>query len=240
MFKGIFFDLGGTLLSYHNVNRVHGPLLLEAAQKIGVTHDAHAVKLAYGKAAQEMTAAYATKDYYLHRDYFYETFARCFGLLQYVISSEIEAWYLQEHLTRLRDCLEMKPDCHTTLAALKSNGLYLSLASNIDNDMLAPIITRDRLDEHLDHWTSSEDAQSCKPHRRFFQLCLEKSGLAAHEVLFVGDSPEHDIEGAAALGMHTALVLNDGIEPPLQSGRKTVAANYTIKQLSELLTLACN
>ncbi|MSR14289.1 MAG: HAD family hydrolase [Gammaproteobacteria bacterium] len=237
MIKGIFFDLGGTLVSYHNVNRVHAPLLLEAAEKLGAAHDIPAVKGAYAQAVQELTATYASKDYYLHRDFFYETFARCFALLDYPISSAVETWYLHEHLTRLRDCLEVKADCHATLAALRKNGLYLSLASNIDDDMLAPIIARDGFEHLLDHWTSSEEAQSCKPHRRFFELCLEKSGLAAHEVLFVGDSPEHDIEGANAIGMHTALIINEGIEPPLQSGRATVTPDYTIRQLSELLLL---
>ncbi len=239
MVKGIFFDLGGTLVSYHNVNRVHAPLLLESAARSGTNYDAHAVKLAYAQAVQEITAIYATKDYYLHRDYFYDTFARCFEVLGYAISPDVERWYMQEHLIRLRDCLELKPECRSTLAALKSNGLYLSIASNIDDDMLAPIIRRDGLDQHLDHWTSSEEAQSCKPHRRFFELCLEKSGLAASEVLFVGDSPEHDIEGANAVGMQTVLVLNDGLEPPLQSGRKTVAPDYKIRDLSELIPLAC-
>lgn len=238
MFKGIFFDLGGTLVSYHNVNRVHAPLLLEAAARIGA-EDRHAVKLAYAQAAQEQTAIYAGKAYYLHRDFFYDTFARCFALLERTSDPAVEAWYLREHLKRLRDCLELKPDCHATLATLKAHGLYLSIVSNIDDDMLDPIIARDGLAQHLDHWTSSEEAQSCKPHRRFFEVCLQKSGLSAEDVLFVGDSPEHDIEGANAIGMRTALIINDGLEPPLQSGRKTVAPDYTIRSLSELIPLVC-
>ncbi|MGH8598907.1 MAG: HAD family hydrolase, partial [Gammaproteobacteria bacterium] len=137
----------------------------------------------------------------------------------------------------LCDCLEIKPDCHATLAALKANGFYLSIVSNIDDEMLEPIVAREGLAQHLNHWTSSEAAQSCKPHRRFFEICLEKSGLAARDVLFVGDSPEHDIEGANAVGMRTALIINDGLVPPLQSGRKTVAPDYAIRNLAELLPL---
>jgi putative hydrolase of the HAD superfamily len=234
MIKGVFFDLGGTLVSYAQVNRTHAPLLLEAATRIGVTADAQAVKLAYAKAVQETTERYATRDYFLHRDFFLDTLAQCCALLDTPLAEEHRAWYQQEHLTRIRDCLELKPDCHATLGALKARGLYLSVVSNIDDDMLEPIIMRERLDRHLDHWTSSEAAQSCKPHRRFFEICLEKSGLAAAEVLFVGDSPEHDIDGAAAVGMRTALLVNAGSEPPLQSGRARARPDHVIDSLSRL------
>jgi HAD superfamily hydrolase (TIGR01509 family) len=237
VFKGIFFDLGGTLLSYHHVNRVHAPLLLEAAAMVGAGNDPRAVKRAYGQAVLETTERYAPKDYYLHRDFFMETFTRCCALLEAPVTTEAFAWYQQEHLTRLRDCLELKPDCHSTLAQLKAQGLYLSVVSNIDDDMLEPIIARDGLHEYLDHWTSSEAAQSCKPHARFFEICLDKSGLAAQDVLFVGDSPEHDIDGAARSGMLTALIVNEGIEPPLQSGRARSAPDYVIHSLQELLAI---
>mgnify|MGYP000860930190 CR=1 FL=1 len=93
---------------------------------------------------------------------------------------------------------------------------------------------REGLGRFLDHWTSSEAAQSCKPDRRFFEVALERSGLAAGEVLFVGDSPEHDIIGANAVGMRTALILDGGLPPPLQTGRINVSADHNIATLAEL------
>jgi putative hydrolase of the HAD superfamily len=237
MFKGIFFDLGGTLVSYQRVNRIHAPLLLEAVARVGTAQEPRAVKIAYAQAVQDTTERYATKDYYLHRDFFRDTFSRCFELLNTTIAPDITDWYEQEHLLRMRDGLELKPDCHATLATLKARSLYLSVVSNIDDDMLDPIVAREGLHQYLDHWTSSEAAQSCKPHRRFFELCLEKSGLAAHEVLFVGDSPEHDIDGAARVGMQTALIVNEGSEPPLQSGRARATPDHVIHSLTGLLDL---
>lgn len=237
MFKGVFFDLGGTLVSYHQVNRTHGPLLLEAAARIAPDQSPHAIKQAYLEAVKDTTEHYATREYYLHRDFFLDTFTRCFERLSAPVPGVVRDWYQQEHLVRLRDCLEIKPDCHPTLAGLKSRGLYLSVVSNIDDDMLEPIIAREALHTWLDHWTSSEAARSCKPHARFFEICLEKSGLAAHEVLFVGDSPEHDIDGAARMGMKTALIVNSGSEPPLQSGRARHAPDYVVEDLISLVAL---
>ena len=62
-------------------------------------------------------------------------------------------------------------------------------------------------------------------------------GLRAEQVLFVGDSPEHDIAGAAALGMRTALIIDEGMPPPLQSGKQAIDAHHTIRSLAELPAL---
>ena len=237
MVKGIFFDLGGTLVSYHKVNRTHAKVLFTAAQQLSVGDDLERLKTAYARALSELTQDYAHKDYYLHRDFFRDTFVRCFEHLEVTMDPAVDAWYQREHSRQLQSCLALKPECHSALAALKAKGLYLSIASNIDDDMLAPIVEREQLAQHMNHWTSSEEAQSCKPHHRFFEVCLEKSGLAPQEVLFVGDSPEHDINGAHRLGMRTALVLNETGEPPLQSGKTAVAADHTIRSLLELTEL---
>ena len=65
-------------------------------------------------------------------------------------------------------------------------------------------------------------------------MALARSGLAAGDVLFVGDSPEHDIIGAHAVGMRTALILDGGIPPPLQTGRVNITADHNIARLTEL------
>ena len=146
-------------------------------------------------------------------------------------------WYLDAHQTCVFGSLELKADCLETLKALRAQGLYVSIVSNIDEDMLTTLVAREALGPLLDHWTSSEEAQSCKPHRGFFEYCLRKSGLPAAEILFVGDSPEHDIEGAAAMGMQTALILDVGMPPPLQAGRASVAPQHTISHLRELTSI---
>lgn len=232
--RGVFFDLGGTLFSYRNVARVHVPLLLEATQRLGATATPTAIKQAYAQASRELTEAYVDKPYFLHRDFFDHTFIRFARLLGVDHDEETLVWYRTTHHSRMLDCLELKPDCIATLTALKELGLYLSICSNIDDDMLEPLLARAGLQPFFDHWTSSETAQSCKPERRFFEYCLEKSGLTATEALFVGDSPEHDILGASAVGMRTALIIDAGIVPPLQTGRVTITADHTIHALSEL------
>lgn len=238
--QGVFFDLGGTLFSYRNVPRVTVPLITEAVTRLGVTAGSEQVKNAYTQASRDMTFAYADRAYYLHADFFRDTFKRFAELLSAPHDDAVHNWYLEAHRAAIVDCLVLKDDCLDTLAHLKDLGLYLSVVSNIDDDMLTPLIEREGLARYFDHWTSSQEAQSCKPDRRFFEIALARSGLHAEDVLFVGDSPEHDIIGANALGMQTALITDGGLPPPLQTGRLNVSADHTISTLTELKQLASN
>lgn len=236
--RGVFFDLGGTLFSYRNVPRATLPLLLEAVRRLGVEADRERIRDAYNRASADIGHAYADRAYYLHADLFHDTFMRFADLLGAPHLEDVHDWYREAHRAAIVDCLVLKEDCIDTLAHLKERGLYLSVVSNIDDDMLDPLIAREGLERYFDHWTSSEAAQSCKPDRRFFEVALERSGLSAPEVLFVGDSPEHDIIGAAAVGMRTALITDGGLPPPLQTGRIQVTADHNIDSLAALKTIA--
>ena len=235
--QGVFFDLGGTLFSYRNVPRATVPLLMEAVTRFGIARSSTQIKDAYAQASRDLAIAYADKAYYLHRDFFQDTFTRFAHLLDAPQNADVHAWYHEAHRVAMVECLVLKEDCQSTLASLLERGLYLSVVSNIDDDMLDPLIAREGLDRYFNHWTSSEAAQSCKPDRRFFEVALARSGLAAADVLFVGDSPEHDIAGANAVGMRTALIVDGGMPPPLQSGRDVVGPDYTIATLAELTKL---
>jgi 2-haloacid dehalogenase/putative hydrolase of the HAD superfamily len=53
---------------------------------------------------------------------------------------------------------------------------------------------------------TSEDVASYKPRKEIFEQALKSLGVAADEVLVVGDSLQYDIVPAQELGMHTAWV----------------------------------
>ena len=61
--------------------------------------------------------------------------------------------------------------------------------------------------------------------------------MAPEQVLFVGDSPEHDIVGAERAGMKTALIYDGDHPPPMQTGRASAKADHEVNNLSELLHL---
>ena len=239
-FDAVFFDFGGTLFSYRQLVRggEGPPLFVQAAQRLGVeVDDKRSLGRAWMKASEAAFGTVGTKPYYLHRELFEETFrgfARALG-------GEADAAFIDWMYDAQRDgmlaSLRLRDDCHETLAALKAEGLGLAIVSNIDDDYLHPMVEQTGLHEVLHAWTSSEEAQSCKPHAGIFEHALEKQGVAAERVLFVGDSPEHDIAGARPLGMTTVLIVEDEGQPMGQGHLTAAEPHHEIRSLSELLPI---
>lgn len=235
MYKAVFFDLGGTLFSYRNMGRGSAPALMESARRLGVDAEPKDIGRAYRDANRSVSRRYAELEYYLHRDLFRDVFVEFADALGVNYSEDVFAWYAEKQREAVLTHLELREDCLDTLAALKRRGLYLSIVSNIDDDHLEPLVAQSGLGSFLDHWTSSEQARSCKPHQRFFEVAREKAGVRPEEVVFVGDSPEHDIHGAKTAGMTAVLIEEDGMVAPLQSGREdTHPPDHVIRALSEL------
>ena len=235
--KGVFFDLGGTLFTYHGMPSRSGELLMRTASQLGIDAPPKTIGTAYQKANKQVAVAYGSKDYYLHADLFRDVFSTFCEELGGTFNADIWEAYRHEHDAAVIDALQIRDDCRATLQALRERGLYLSIASNIDHFMLEALVQREQLHLLFDDWSSSEEAGSCKPHEGFFHFTRAKSGFDNDAILFVGDSPEHDILGAHSVGMQTALIKEPGVTAPLQSGKKTVAPDHEINALSELLEI---
>lgn len=107
--------------------------------------------------------------------------------------------------------------------------------SNADDDYLGAVLERHGIDVLVDDWTSSEEADSCKPDLRIYEYSLAKSGRTAAETLFVGDSPQHDVAGAARVGMRTVLLGEPGATAPLSHGLDAADADFGVRTLIEVL-----
>ena len=57
-----------------------------------------------------------------------------------------------------------------------------------------------------------DDAPTAKPEAGIFRQALTRLGLEAEQVLHIGDSVEHDIAGAAAVGMPAVLMQHELID----------------------------
>lgn len=57
--------------------------------------------------------------------------------------------------------------------------------------------------EYFDFAFLAEDIGASKPHPDMFHAALERAGVAAENIIHVGDNPEHDIQGARDVGMRT-------------------------------------
>jgi HAD superfamily hydrolase (TIGR01509 family) len=108
----------------------------------------------------------------------------------------IEAW--QSYVT-------LDPDAVPVLRGLRQK-MVLALVSNYDHPPYVRCqLTQLGLARMFDAVVISGEAGVKKPDPAIFRIALEKTGLAAGDVAFVGDS-ESDMQGAAAAGMCPILI----------------------------------
>lgn len=236
--EAVFFDFGGTLFSYRELQgRSFYPILLESLERLGVDAEPREAGRAWQRASVESFREHHPLDYYLHKDLFIDTFRRFALHVGGEASPADLEWFHESQRQMVVERFTLRPGCFEMLGRLRGAGLHVGIVSNIDDDYLLPMLERAELECHLDAWTSSEEALSCKPHRGIYEHALRKAGAAAERSVFVGDSPEHDIVGARRLGMRTVLIREDEVETPGAGAGAAAEAHHTVTALSEVADL---
>jgi putative hydrolase of the HAD superfamily len=227
--RAVFFDFGGTLFSYGAVRDPFDDLLERIARREGLEVDREELRRAYRAAMARTFAEFQSRPFYLHR----ELFARAERELLRELGVEAACdpgdglYGGQTELGRSR--VRLREDARATLEALRGRGLHLGIVSNIDEDQFGPLWAALGLGPLFDATTTSEEARSCKPDPGIFRLALAKAGdPPPEEVVFVGDSLQHDVAGAAPFGMTTVLLART---PPAGEPRP----DFVIGCLGELL-----
>jgi 2-haloalkanoic acid dehalogenase type II len=229
----VFFDFGGTLFRYSDLREDFDAMLESIARGHGIGAPRQDLRRVYRETMGEAFRAFHPRPFYLHRELFAAAHASFLDRLG-ARPGHAPGDELYERQSRLGLArVEPRAEAEETLAALRALGLHLGIVSNIDEDQFHPLFERIGLARHFDATTTSEEARSCKPHPGIFRVALAKAGAPAPEtVLFVGDSIEHDVAGANALGMTSVLVAR---RPP---GPGAVVPHHVIGDLRELLEIA--
>lgn len=98
------------------------------------------------------------------------------------------------------------------LAALRARGLCLGIISNWTGD-LEEVLHKIGLLPEFDFVLDSARLGHEKPHAEIFEEAVRRAGIAAEAGLHVGDSPEHDVDGALAYGLRALLLDRNGEHP---------------------------
>jgi putative hydrolase of the HAD superfamily len=100
------------------------------------------------------------------------------------------------------------PDVEATLQAAQARGLHIGVISNWD-ERLRPLLGEMGLARYFDSMTISCEVGAEKPAAEIFLAALHAAEIAASEAVHIGDSYDHDVSGAEAVGM-TAILLDRG------------------------------
>jgi putative hydrolase of the HAD superfamily len=101
------------------------------------------------------------------------------------------------------------PEVPGVLRGLRAAGIALVVVSNWDVS-LHDVMEQTGLRGLVDGVLTSAEAGEPKPGGAMFRAALDLAGARPAEALHVGDSVEHDVAGALAMGMRAVLVDRDG------------------------------
>jgi len=127
-------------------------------------------------------------------------------------------------------CRPPYPETLDILARLRERW-RLAVLSNADNAFLYPLLRRWGLT--FEAVLTSEGVRAYKPHPRAFAALLEHLGLPAERVVYVGDTPLDDVEGARRAGLVPIWLNRDG--RPWPEG--LAPPPYTLTSLEGLVPL---
>ena len=102
--------------------------------------------------------------------------------------------------------MTLTPPTERLLRDLRSRGVPLGIVTNGGSEMQWAKVRATGAGALADAVVVSGDLEFEKPNPRIFELALSKIDARPETTLFVGDNPDADIVGAAAVGMQTAWI----------------------------------
>jgi putative hydrolase of the HAD superfamily len=139
-------------------------------------------------------------------------------LVRAAIAAGDRGWAAARHL---------HPEAISLLKAIRERGLKVGIVSNTPDppDLWLDNLAADGVTEHVDAVVLSSQLGRRKPAPEIYRAALDALDVAPENALFVGDRVREDIQGPAALGMHTCLVTYFRVDGGDHSLADTVAAS---------------
>jgi putative hydrolase of the HAD superfamily len=248
MFKAIVLDLFDTLVNWDpdglplmmwKGREMHSTLpwiLPKVAEGLGAKYDPDAFMSAYGAVYEEINAERERDGIEITCFERFERTLRRVGL-----TNEIRLRHLAEELTRIHmrgvRSVTSAPANRKDAVRRLAEKYRLGLLSNFDDSQTGWEIMADTgVKDKFEAIIISADLKLRKPNPKIFARMLAMLNLEARDVLFVGDTPHHDVGGAKAVGMSAAWISRHAL--PLPEG--IAQPDYIIRDLAELPELLEN
>lgn len=100
--------------------------------------------------------------------------------------------------------IRLRPGIETIWASLRRAGLRIGVCSNLALPYAKPLLAV--VPGIPDALVLSFEVGLVKPQPEIFYLVCEQLSLSAEQIMFVGDTPEADVLGPQAVGMHAMTI----------------------------------
>src|SRR5688572_31223251 len=188
MVKAAIFDIDGTLVDSVDL---HAQAWKEAFKHFGKDIPYQQIRHQIGKGGDQLMPVFFTRD---ELEEFGDRLEKFRGEL-----------FKREFMSRVRPFQNVRE----LFQRIKSDGKKIALASSAKADELEFYKKITQIEGLVEEEASADDAEKSKPHPDIFRAALDKLGLAASEVIAIGDTP-YDAEAAGKLKIRTIGVLCGG------------------------------
>lgn len=206
--KGLLFDVGDTLLAPHPSFPELFALVMAEQGLPRTPEQVEEALQSVGRSVSEVIAASPDTKWSTSPEK-----SRAFWRRLY--SAMLASWGIPDEEGEIFDALfrrftsyesyRLFPEVQPALAACKAAGLHMGIVSNFE-EWLEGMLVQLEVSHFFEVIVISGKEGVEKPDPAIFRLALERCGLAAEEVAFIGDHPDLDVAAARGLGMTGVLV----------------------------------
>ncbi len=104
------------------------------------------------------------------------------------------------------------PDSLPILNLLKERGVPMGIVSNYGTHLL-DLLPKMEIFDYFEFIIVSAIVGITKPDPKIFEIAIEEAGVPPNQIIYIGDNPVDDIEGANNVGIDALLINRPGREP---------------------------
>jgi putative hydrolase of the HAD superfamily len=221
--RAIFFDAVGTLI---HPDPAPAAVYAAVGRRFGSRYTIEAIQGRFGSAFEREETADRAGGLRTSEERERRRWRNIVGsVLDDVTDAEPCFHELYEHFARPQ-AWRLEPYAAALIRHFAERAYCLGLASNYDHRLHAVAAGFPPL-RLLPHVVVSSEVGWRKPARQFFAAMCQTAEVPANEILYIGDDPVNDCEGATAAGLH-ALLLDAG-------GKHSSFTGLRVQGLSSLL-----
>ncbi len=196
MIKAVVFDLDNTLYAYDPLDQEAGQRVQDfTCRMLGISKDRYQEAYQFGRAETKRKLGNVASSH--NRLLYFQKTLEYMKVKPMPLSLQMYEMYWGTFLEKM----QLFPGVRSLIDSLCEKGIMIAVCTDLTAHIQHRKLIALGLSDDIFCLVISEEAGREKPASEMFALCLEKLGLPAEEVCYIGDNYSKDIVGAKACGM---------------------------------------